>query len=290
MKRRDRHIWIGDGKGGNHMRCVRWVLALSIGVGALSGNACFAEERAVEEALRGTFRVFKGATSGTAFIVSLSDREEIRGKKHVLVTAAHVFRDLKGDGCTLLLRAHDRDHGSVRKEVPLTIRDGEKPLWVAHPDLDIAALPIDVPAGVDVKPFRLEQIADEKWAIERKIAVGKDVYIPCFPAQLSANPAGWPILRKGSIATHPLTPLASAKTIFVDYSHFGGDSGAPVVLCDGKEPIVVALVFAMQRQSDKSSTPFEEKTVHTPLGLAIAVQSPFIRETISLLSKRSRER
>ncbi len=145
---------------------------------------------------------------------------------------------------------------------------------------------LNVPEGADLKPFAYRQLADEKWAADRRIRVGQEVRIPCFPAQLEANEAGWPVLRTGWIATHPLTPLASAKTMLVDYSQFGGDSGAPVVACDGQEPLVVGLVFAMQRQTDKISMPFEERTVHTSLGLAIAVQSPFLRETIDRLLER----
>jgi hypothetical protein len=264
----------------------RSLIALFIGLSLLSENGKGADDRVMEDALRGTFRLTKSLSSGTGFVVSLGDQDVAKGKKHVLVTAAHVFDDLKGADCTLVLRAPGKDNAIVRKEVSVPIRDGKKPLWVKHPDVDVAALALAVPEGVDVKPFRLEQIADEKWATGRKVRVGQDVCIPCFPAQVEANGAGWPILRKGSIATHPLTPLSSAKTMFIDYSHFGGDSGAPVVQYDGKEPIVVGLVIAMQRQTDKSSTPFEERTVHTPLGLAIAVQSPFIRETIELLLKK----
>ncbi|NDH95177.1 MAG: hypothetical protein EBZ13_11740, partial [Planctomycetia bacterium] len=130
------------------------------------------------------------------------------------------------------------------------------------------------------------QIASAKLAEDNKLHVGQEVFIPCYPAKLEANKAGWPILRKGSIATYPLTPLNSARTIFIDYSHFGGDSGSAVVAIIDDEPVVVALVFAMQRQSDRMVMPFEERTVHTPLGLAIAVQAPIIRSTIEMhLSK-----
>jgi hypothetical protein len=266
------------------MRRLHLLVGLLAVFQVLSVTRSAADEGAIEDSLRGTFRVTKGSSSGTAFIVSIGD--EAKAKKHVLVSAAHVFDDFKGADATLILRGLGKDGGLVRKEVTLPIRDSKKALWTRHPEQDVGAISVNLPEGVDVKPFRLEQIADEKWAAERKIRVGKDVCIPCFPAQVEANDVGWPILRKGSIATHPLTPLASAKKMFVDYSHFGGDSGAPVVLYEGKEPIVVGLVIAMQRQTDKSSTPFEERTVHTPLGLAIAVQSPFVRETIELLQKK----
>lgn len=243
-----------------------------------SGTRAVAAGDAAEDALRATFRVYQGAVSGTAFLVA--DAQKDRPVRHVLVTAAHVFEGMEGPKCVAVFRTKKKDGPYERRETEFLIRDGKKPLWTRHPESDVAAIAIDLPAGIDAKPFELRQIADTRFAEERRVRVGDDVFIPCFPAKLEANPVGWPILRKGSIATHPLTPLASAKTLMVDYSHFGGDSGAPVTLQAGEEPIVVALVVGMQRQSVKTVTPVEERTVHTPLDLAISVQSPLVRETI----------
>jgi hypothetical protein len=239
-----------------------------------------------EDALRATVRLFDGGTSGTGFFVATGDAADA-GKRNLLVTAAHVFESMKGDKCTAVFRLIDRDRGFGRKQSNLVIRNGQAPLWVRHPDFDIAVLPVDLPEGVDVKAYDDRQIADGKFAEEGRIGVGHDVYVPCFPTQLEANPAGWPILRRGAIASHPLTPLSSAKTMLVDYTNFNGDSGAPVVVWFEKEPIVVGIVSAMHRQSDKTTTPFEERTVHTSMGLGIAVQSPFIRQTIEAWRKQS---
>jgi hypothetical protein len=239
-----------------------------------------------ENALRATIRVFDGASSGTGFFVATGEPADV-GKRSLLVTAAHVFDGMKGEKCTAVFRLIDRDRGFGRKQVNLTIRKGADPLWVRHPKLDIAVLPVDLPEGVDVKPYDDRQIADGKFADEGKFGVGQDVYVPCFPAQLEANAAGWPILRRGSIASHPLTPVSSVQTMLVDYSSFNGDSGAPVVMWLEKEPIVVGIVSAMHRQTDKTTTPFEERTVHTSLGLGIAVQSPFIRQTIEEWRKKT---
>src|SRR5262249_55559828 len=136
----------------------------------------------------------------------------------------------------------------------------------------------------------LDQIADEAAFKAKQVRVGQDAWIPCFPARLESNPAGWPILRRGSIASHPLAPTKAQKTFLLDYSAFGGDSGAPVVVLtdvkrgQGKEqrPLVVGLVFGMNRQTDKATLPFEERIMHTPLALAVVVHAPFIRETIDL--------
>lgn len=242
-----------------------------------------------EAAMRATVRISQGNTSGTGWLVALEappDAPPDAPRKHLLVTAAHVFSNMDSGECTLHFRTADQERGFVRKEVKLTIRDGQRKLWTQHPEMDAAVIAIDLPEGVDCQPFPERRIADEKFAEAKKVRVGQDVCVACFPAKVEANAAGWPILRKGSIATYPLLPLAEAKTIFIDYSHFGGDSGAPVVAWVDDEPLVVGLVIAMQRQTDKTSSPFEERTLHTPLHLAIAVQAPLIRQTIELWRKR----
>jgi hypothetical protein len=251
---------------------------VALAVICLSASAATAAEQA-EDALRATVRITKGPVSGAGFFVAIGDKADAR-TRYLLVTAAHVFNHIEGASCTVIFRARGTDMAFVRKEAELTIRDGKKRLWVQHPETDVAVIAMYLPEGVDVKAFEYRQIAEPKLAEDRKVRVGQDVCIPCYPAKVEANAAGWPILRRGSIATHPLTPCAKAKTMYVDYSHFGGDSGSPVVARIENEAVVVGLVSAMLRQTDKSSTPFEERTVHTSLNLAIAVQSPFVRQTI----------
>lgn len=262
---------------------------LGVLIGALAGICLSASvagaAEPAEEALRATVRIASGSRSGTGFLVAVGTKADSQAR-YALVTAAHVFRDMGGPRCTVVFRAPAGKNDFVRKETGLTILDGQDPLWVQHPQADVAVIAVDPPEGVDVQPFDYRQIADAKFAEDRKVRVGQDVCIPCYPAGLEANSAGWPILRRGSIATHPLTPLSSAKTLFVDYAQFGGDSGAPVVAWVEKEAVVVGLIVAMQRQTDKTSMPFEERTVHTPLHLAIAVQSPLVRQTIDRWRER----
>jgi hypothetical protein len=127
----------------------------------------------------------------------------------------------------------------------------------------------------------LEQIAEVDLAESGGIGVGHEVCIPCFPIGTEANPAGWPVLRRGIIATHPLTPLSLAETFYVDSSSFGGESGAPVVWWQGDGVHVIGVISSMQRQTEKTKTALEEKVTHLPLGLGIAVQSPLLKELMS---------
>ena len=235
-------------------------------------------EDAAEAALRGTVRLTNGSVSGTGWVVAVPGPDD--AVQHVLVTANHVFDGMKTPDCRIVYRVPGKGGVFDRREEKVAIRDGDKARWVRHPELDAAALRIDVPKGVDLQPFPFDRVADESWTAKKKVRVGQDVFVPCFPVQRESNAAGWPVLRKGSLASHPLAPAAAVKTFFVDYSHFGGDSGAPVVAYPNGEPLVVGLVFAMLRQTNTAVTPFEERTYHVPIDLAVAVHSAHVRTVI----------
>jgi hypothetical protein len=260
--------------------------ALVLAALLLSPSVVSAGNPAIEHAMAATFRVFVGSTSGTVVVVEVPGEKEDDKPQHLLVTAAHVFRNMQGEQATLVLRARKKDGSYERREVKIPIRNGKEPLWTKHPDNDLAALKVTLPADVDVRPLPLANVADEKWVTSGKIATADEVWVPCYPATLEANAAGWPVLRRGSVATYPLAPVKSAKTILVDYPNFGGDSGAPVIqIVDGK-PMLVAIVQGMHRQTDKSSTAFEERTVHTPMSISYCGQACFLREVIESAMKK----
>jgi hypothetical protein len=248
------------------------------------GPICGAEP--AEDTIRAVVRVFHGPASGTGFFVATGEPADA-GKRYLLVTAAHVFDSMAGEKCTIVFRAVTPDGRFERRPAEFAFRTPTGPLWVRHPQADVAVMPVDLPAGVDVQPYAESQIADPRFAEEGRVALGHEVYIPCYPVQFEANAAGFPVLRRGSIASYPLVPLASAQTILVDYSSFHGDSGAPVVVWHEKTPVVAGLVTGMQRQTEKTVTPSEERTFHTSLGLAVVVQSPLIRQTIDEWRKKT---
>jgi len=253
-------------------------LACAALIGSVIATAVSAADETSLAALRATVRLHGGGQSSTAFAVLVP--EDGANPRMLLVTAAHSFEKMKGDSATAVLRAPAKEGRFERRDAPVTIRAGGKPLWVRHPTADVAVLEWSPPAGVDLAAFPLASLATVADFDAGRVGVGQRVRVACFPAQTEANEAGWPILRTGAIATHPLTPAAALEKLFVDYSHFGGDSGAAVVVDGGKEPLVVAVVVAMQRQTDRVESPFEEKTVYMPLGLAVSVPAPLLLQTI----------
>jgi len=246
-------------------------------------------------AAKSACRIFIGTESGTCFFIS-----RIRNNKQqtVLVTAAHLFEKTKEKNATLVFR-----ESTGRREMTIPIQNSSNmPLWKKHSRYDIAGLAVDLPDSDLVNIFTLEQLADQKLFDSETITVGQACQIPSFPAKLESTSLGYPILRSGSIASYPLAPVVSQPTFMIDVSAFGGDSGAPVLVAiadringipaktgtanqfDSKPTLIVAgLVFAKQRQTHKTVTPYEERIRHTPMGISIAVNSVLIRQTLDMI-------
>ncbi|MFM7152121.1 MAG: serine protease [Gemmataceae bacterium] len=250
-----------------------------------------------------TFRIYGANSSGTCFLVN-------HGKKTYLVTAAHVLEGIKEKECKVAFRRNRLDNeGNLiaqRQDLPVQVRDNDKPLWTKHPQADVAVLPFSLPKGqspsgeMALEPFTLDQFLDDDFLKKGQgfYHTGQEVFIPCFPAKLESNPAGFPILRKGTIASSPLAPAKTIKTILLDIRTFGGDSGAPVILAPtgpariskGGTPTtpgnrILGMSLGMVRQTDRTVSPFEERTVHTPLGLGIALPAVFLRETVEMAAR-----
>lgn len=250
-------------------------LLLSTTLLALLAPTTLAAEPLVD-LLRASCRITDGKESGTAFFVRLDGDAE--PPKIVAVTAAHAFEKMPGKSCRLFLRQPDGEQGYRRKSVEVPIRDGKKTLWTRHPKQDVAVLPVALPEEVDATSFALEQIADAEGPAQ--FTVGAVVWIACFPAAAASNDAGWPILRSGTVATYPVRPVDKQPKFMVDATAFGGDSGAPVVLIVDGRPIVVGAVHGMLRQTNRTTSPFEETVRHMPMDLSIITQAAFVRETI----------
>lgn len=241
----------------------------------------------LETIVSAVVRITDGPTSGTAFLVSVPVASGNAGARTVLVTAAHGFESMPAETCTIVLRRRIGEDRYERLEHPIKIREGGKPLWTRHPELDVAVLPLVLPEGAAVAPIPEDRLATEVDLRRRDVHVGQTVFIPGYPVKLEANGTGFPVVRQGTLASFPLFPVDDAKTILLDAKTFGGDSGAPVVAFVKEEPLVVGMVIGMHRQTDRSVLPFEERTVHTPLGIGIVVQAHFVRNTIGRLPSPS---
>jgi hypothetical protein len=236
------------------------------------------------EVMAATFKITNRTSTATCFVIT-------RKKELIVVTAAHVFEKMTGEECRIVLRDEQADGSFLRKEVPLKVREGKKVLWVKHPQADVAAMRLMLPVDQKLLPLDFDQIGDATSIKNGTLRLAREVWIPCYPAQLESSRAGFPVLRRGSVASFPLMRRDRSKTYMVDYSSFAGDSGAPVVVrhhdADGKteQALIVGLVIAKHRETTKSVTLVEERIVHRSLGLGVIVHAEVIRQTIGRVTR-----
>src|SRR5581483_6662713 len=75
--------------------------------------------------------------------------------------------------------------------------------------------------------------ADDTFA-KYSVTPGDEMMALGFPEGLSANAAGFPILRAGRVASYPLGPSSAFPTFLLDFRVFPGNSGGPVYVDDGQ--------------------------------------------------------
>ena len=219
-------------------------------------------------------------TVGTGFLVS--DPTPDGKPRTVLVTANHVFKKMPGPIATIGFRFENAD-GSWRYDPePLRIRDGAKELWTRHPDRDVAVISITAPPEFAKAAIPLDWLASDDTFNKYELGPGDELLALGFPEGLSANTAGFPILRSGKVASFPLGPSDAFPTFLLDFNVFPGNSGGPVYMADsarrrpgadGTEPAqFVAGVLTQEVELNSQN-----------LSIGIVTQARFVREALQLL-------
>ena len=219
-------------------------------------------------------------TVGTGFLIS--DPTPDGRPRVVLVTANHVFAGMKGDKATVGYRVQQADGSWRYAPQKLTIRSGGKELWRHHATRDVAAITINAPPAFAKAAIPLNWLAGDDAFNRYQLAPGDEMMTLGFPQGLSANSAGFPILRSGRVASYPLGPATAFPTFLLDFRVFPGNSGGPVYLDEpaqarpGAPPIPeTRLVAGMLTQQVEVGS--------ENLQIGIVTQARFIRETVGLL-------
>ena len=166
-------------------------------------------------------------TVGTAFLVSAPEPDG--APRTVLVTAGHVLDRMTGREARVGWRSETIGGAWRFDPEPLAIRDaGDQPLWTRHPDRDIGVMTIQAPDVFARAAIPLAWLAGPEMFDEAQVGPGDEMLTLGFPHGLSANRAGFPILRTGRIASWPLTPITAFPTFLLDFAVFPGNSGGPV--------------------------------------------------------------
>ena len=242
-----------------------------------------------------------GNVLGTCFILSRlggTNQEAHTWGWNILVTANHVLAGIVTDDATLNLRETNEFGVYTNFPCKIQIRDKGRPLWVRHPEADVAAMIVRLPS---------EFVSNHHW-ISSGLLCGDEIFknedirpgdeLMClgYPLGLESGSAGFPILRSGRIASFPIWPSSKVKTFLLDMTTYGGNSGGPVFFDFRKRQIpglppsqwvdavgIAGLVSEDIRSREHTEGYFGSSTLNMPLGIAVVVPAEFIKQTLDIV-------
>ncbi len=221
-------------------------------------------------------------TVGTGFLIQAPRPDG--SPRVVLVTAAHVLERMPDVDARIGWRTALPDGSWKFAPEPLRIRDrASDPLWVRHPERDIAVLEIVAPEPFARAAIPLAWLADKDTFEAWDVGPGDELLSLGFPRGLSANRAGFPILRVGRVASYPLSPVAAFQTFLLDFTVFPGNSGGPVFwtptarrrpgTVEPEHPFIAGLLSQEVLVRDER------------LEIGVVTHAVYIREAIALLDE-----
>lgn len=241
--------------------------------------------------MRATVKLQHDKSTATGFVLHQPGAEGKRSRS-ILVTAAHVLEASPDAETTIVYRVAEAE-GLYRKEsMPLPIRKDGEPLWIKHPEEDIAVLPVQLPEQADLPEISTELLATDDMLREHRIHPGRSVALLGFPHRVEANGAAFPILRTGPIASYPLIPTSLNRRFMLSTNTFEGDSGGPIYIdesarsrADGAKDLrmILGLMHGQHFLDEEMTMIYGTSKIRHRLGLGIVIQASLIRETIDRL-------
>jgi S1-C subfamily serine protease len=193
----------------------------------------------------------------------------------VLVTAAHVFEKMPAPEVRVGWRVQGAKGTWVYMPSNIAIRSKDGPLWTQNPTQDIAVIPVKVPESIRDQVIPESLLGDDASFAANHVDAGDEMMTLGYPHGLSANVAGFPILRAGKLASYPVAPSTNYPTFLIDLTAVPGNSGGPVfVKGAGKSPGFIAGVLIKQVEDDNQR-----------LELGVVTDATFVRQTIDLMLK-----
>jgi len=217
--------------------------------------------------------------AGTGFLVN--DPTPDGRPRTVLVTANHVFERMPLSQVSVGYRTQAKDGSWRFTPLLILIRDGGKDLWRRDAVHDVAAIEVKAPEAFAKAAIPLGWLASDETFTRYRIGPGDEMMVLGYPKGLSANTAGFPILRSGRVAS-PIEAAEANPSFLLDFRVFPGNSGGPVFLVDAERPLsgaaaapqVVAGMLTEQVEIDEQR-----------LEIGVVIDAKFIRDTLCLLDK-----
>jgi hypothetical protein len=211
---------------------------------------------------------------GTGFLISVPKSDGTT--QIVLVTAAHVFEKMPAADVRIGWRVQGAKGSWSYVPSNMTIRSAAGPVWYQHPAQDIAVIPVNVPESLRDSAIPASWLADDTTFINERVVAGDEMVTLGYPHGLSANVAGFPILRAGRLASYPVSPSSAYPTFLIDLTAVPGNSGGPVFMTSqgGKGHTFIAGVLIKQVEDDNQR-----------LELGVVTDAIFVRETINIMLK-----
>jgi hypothetical protein len=252
-----------------------------------SSHTLAAAERG-QRIVEATYKITDGQTAATCFLLE-RPKPDGKGSQILLITAAHVLETFQGDVATLSLRRVKAPDDIELAPTPVGIRQNAQPLWIKHPEVDVAA--IRIPPRDDFQPaaLPLDMLAtDETWK-QLEFEPGDLIRMVGYPhaMQFEPNPLGYPTTRLGALAGFPLKPSAKSRMFLIDANIFEGDSGGPIYFLGdkpadgGPRPIVIlGLLHGQHFINEAFRTVYQSGEMRHRFGVGIGIHAAAIRETI----------
>ena len=238
------------------------------------------------ELMQATVQVEQALPNGTHIIGTgflINDPTPDGRPRTVLVTANHVLDRMSGTEAHIGYRTQDKDGGWRFDPKPIVIRSAAQPLWAHQPAHDVAAIVVKAPPEFAKAAIPLAWLASGDTIAKYAIGPGDEMMVLGYPQGLSADSAGFPILRSGRVASMIAPPKAS-PTFLLDFRVFPGNSGGPVFMsqADRRRPGTdqaedVEMVTGMLTQQ------VELNDVRLEIG--IVTDAEFVRDAVAMLDQ-----
>jgi hypothetical protein len=221
---------------------------------------------------------------GTAFLVGIPASPDSNWTSFILVTAKHVFEDIKGDSLTIFMREKNDDL-LIKFLNRIQIRNKGKNIYTSHPTEDVAIMSFPMPINAHFELMFSNLLATDSITNSLNINPGYELFVFGFPLGVSSNEAGFPILRGSKIASYPIAPVSHYKSFLLDMDVFAGNSGGPVTYT---LPTNKFCNYVLGLVSAEKVVEYSNNKKKEPVKLSVAkiVHSKYILETIEILKSK----